>query len=441
MKKATPNILEIALTPERLDVGTREECACFGLFSIETAIGPLTAGIDWFVNSYRRGPLVSGYHAAEWFAWNWWRLRFEAPSTVPDWWRAHRMTAIGEGYVWPNLTIFSDGVRTMLLSEASSPDAKLFRYLGARALVLPSTQFEAAINLFMSRILGRLRESAIEETNFDCIWRDVLAERSDPARARARARRLEALLGRDADAVEDAAVARLLADEAALGEQAVEELAAEAAQGGALMDATELREIAQASGFERRPHDMVCLDLNHVPPSSAETPAWQLGAIAARALREQERLGDGPISNERLAELAGAEAQALAADTPPARLSFSLDGSASESRFVLRSRWETGRRFDLARLLADQIVAVPAAHLHAATRAHTYRQKMQRAFAAELLSPFEAVDSMLNGDLSAEAQQDVAAHFQVSDRTILTLLVNHRRLERGELGSDLDAAA
>ena len=66
---------------------------------------------------------------------------------------------------------------------------------------------------------------------------------------------------------------------------------------------------------------------------------------------------------------------------------------------------------------------------------------MQRSFTAELLSPFEAVDAMLAGDYSAEAQQDVAEHFQVSERTILTLLVNHGRLEREELEAEFELAA
>lgn len=66
---------------------------------------------------------------------------------------------------------------------------------------------------------------------------------------------------------------------------------------------------------------------------------------------------------------------------------------------------------------------------------------MQRAFAAELLSPFEAVEEMLADDYSTESQQDVAKHFQVSDMTIRTLLVNHRRLEREELDGDFDIAA
>lgn len=71
--------------------------------------------------------------------------------------------------------------------------------------------------------------------------------------------------------------------------------------------------------------------------------------------------------------------------------------------------------------------------MHPATRSNTYRQKAQRAFAAELLSPFQAVESLLDGDYSMESQLDVAQHFQVSDLTIRTLLVNHKRVDRNAL--------
>jgi hypothetical protein len=118
-----------------------------------------------------------------------------------------------------------------------------------------------------------------------------------------------------------------------------------------------------------------------------------------------------------------------------------LDGPEGDGRIVLRSAWPSGRRFELARLLGDRIVRPFGGSLHPATRAYTYRQKVQRSFAAELLSPFEAVDGMLAGDYSAEAQQDVAEHFGVSDLTIRTLLVAHRRMGREELDEDVGAAA
>jgi Zn-dependent peptidase ImmA (M78 family) len=55
---------------------------------------------------------------------------------------------------------------------------------------------------------------------------------------------------------------------------------------------------------------------------------------------------------------------------------------------------------------------------------------MQRSFAAEFLSPFDAVDEMLSGDYSLENQQEVADHFNVSPMTIRTSLVNHKRIDR-----------
>jgi hypothetical protein len=71
MEQAMPAGLEITLAPERLDEGTPEERACFGLFTICAGEAELTGGMDFFISAYRSGPLVSGYHAAEWFAWNW----------------------------------------------------------------------------------------------------------------------------------------------------------------------------------------------------------------------------------------------------------------------------------------------------------------------------------------------------------------------------------
>jgi len=55
--------------------------------------------------------------------------------------------------------------------------------------------------------------------------------------------------------------------------------------------------------------------------------------------------------------------------------------------------------------------------------------------------PFEPMVDMLKGDFSAESIEDVADHFNVSERTIRTLLVNHKLIERDELIGDFDLAA
>lgn len=164
-----------------------------------------------------------------------------------------------------------------------------------------------------------------------------------------------------------------------------------------------------------------------------------MGARAAQAVRQQEGLGDAPVSNTVLSRMTGVHDAAL---TPPGRtadISFILD-EANSSRVVLRSRWETGRRFELARLLGDRLMTTAGKGLFPATGSHTFRQKAQRAFAAEFLAPFEEVNARLDGDYSEESRQDVAEHFRVSELTIRTLLVNHRRLERDELDEDFDVA-
>jgi hypothetical protein len=439
MVQAMPEDLDIALAPERLDEGTPEERAAFGLFTVRSGQRSLTEGFDHFLDGYRPGPLVSGYHAAEWFAWNWWRLRWEPRSPAPDWAMAHRMTSIGEGYVWPNLTIFSDGVRTALLSSPSSrPDARPFRYVGALPLVIPSTTFESAVDAFVPRIIGRLREKGVDETNLDRLWRDVLAERRDPEIAWRR--RLEALLSHDPEAPDNGAVERLMADAVHLGE-AIEEVAADSVRTTDVLTADRLIELAESKGHEARPRDAVRLGTGHGVVKRADLPAWRVGADTARALRDQERLGAAPMSNTRLARLAGThlDAVTMVGDTE-APMAFMLDRDALHARLVLRSRWIAGRRFELARLIGDRLMA-SGGGLHPATRAYTWRQKAQRAFAAELLAPFEVVDAMLGGDYSVERQQDIADHYDVSPMLINTMLKNHGRIDRDGSEFELDAAA
>jgi len=159
----------------------------------------------------------------------------------------------------------------------------------------------------------------------------------------------------------------------------------------------------------------------------------------AKALRAQERLGDDTaITDKTLAQLISVDQAALDGSTiTSSGISCLFAEEKNEGRVLLRSKWKTGRRFELARLLGDFLVEGDGT-LHPATRAYTYRQKVQRSFAAELLSPFGAVMNHLQGDFSAEAQADVANHFKVSELTIRTQLVNHRILDRDYLDNDAE---
>ena len=115
-----------------------------GCFTSAPALIELTGGIDFFISAYRPGPLVSGYHAGEWFAWNWWRLRgttlcgtglVARPQHGRDW-RGVCLAKPDHFLRWRE--------DVALLERSVRPDAKPFRYLGAPACVLPSAQFRGA---------------------------------------------------------------------------------------------------------------------------------------------------------------------------------------------------------------------------------------------------------------------------------------------------------
>ena len=200
--------LKITLEPMTLDTGSDEEKAAFGQLQIEAGGRILTAGRDFSGTEprYRPGPYVSGYHLAEWLIWNWQRLRWEPePDGLGradhEWQLAHCLASAGEGYAWPNITIWTRGQWTTLVSRPSPERAfSLFRYSEAGVAVVPAADLESAIDEFAAFIADRMDAAGLPETNLHLLRQDLQSERSDPERKRFR--RLEARLGYDPDELE-----------------------------------------------------------------------------------------------------------------------------------------------------------------------------------------------------------------------------------------------
>lgn len=433
--------LVLSLVPATLDRGSPEERCCFGMLSVQMDDSILTLGVDQNSSKSYTGPLVSGYHFAEWLAWNWWRLRWEwwyrqgsLDDVVCDWEFAHCVAAIGEGYTWPNLTIASDGCQTAIVSDRSHDDRAMFRYIGAQMVLIPATSLEAAIDPFVSSILTRLDGDGIHGTNLHCLWNELTAEREEPQTAFFR--RMEARLGCDPDELDQSVLSRRwLGDAERLGKSALEELATHVAYSRAqteVMSADHITEIARQHGCDADRRDAVELSLPETDLESGDVEAWRIGEDCARRLHLREGLdAEKPISNQFLATLSGVSESAILDSGRIDEMSFFLNNDGFADRVVLASSWETGRRFALARILGDRLFGWKD-RLYPATRSYSYRQKAQRAFAAELLSPFEAVNNMLGADDSEERQHEIAQHYNVSPRTIESMLVNKGRISREE---------
>lgn len=404
--------------------GPVEDEATLGEIGVVVDGVTLTRALDDRTGQARDSARLSAYRLAEWLTWNWWRLRWE-PSHQNvrrdrriGWRQSHDLAGIGGGWLWPNVTITCDGLR-VVLDARPSPEVgtEPLRYVTSRRVVVSAAAFEAGVDDLVKRVLARLDAWSLTETDLDAAWRELAVEREDPELDCYR--RIEACLGFDVDEADPRQVDQVIVDGRSLGTAAMFEVAADR-----FLTAAGFREAARRAGFEAAPDDRV------TAPAGAwdrlgQRPAWEVGVGAASGLRRREQLGDGPLSDHRLADLCAVDRRALHAGNPDVEMAFALDDRHVGSRIVLRSRWRTGRRFEAARLLADSLLAGTDDRLRPATGAATYRQKTQRAFAAELLCPVESLLDVLADDFSDDARVTAAERFGVSPLAVNAVLANH----------------
>ncbi len=413
--------------------GTVEDESTLSEILIQVEQTTLTHVLDMKTQQVRTGANLSAYRLAEWLIWNWWRLRWEpAHQNVRrdqglGWRRAHELASIGGGWLWPNIAIKSDGLR-VVLDARPSPEVftEPLRYITDQTKVVSGDAFEAGVDDLVGRVLARLGQWSLPgSTDLCTLWHELAAERSDPESVMYR--KIEATRGFDVDEADPQQIEQIIADGHVLGAASMLEVAADC-----FLTGSELREAARTLGFDS--------DLGARAEPGAESwdglgdkAPWQIGVDAAAFLRQRERLGDGPVSDHRLAELFGVEERALTDIDINGKLAYSLHNGSAAGRVVLRSKWKTGRRFEVARLFADGLVVGTDERLRPATGASTYRQKMQRAFAAELLCPIASLIDFLDDDFSDDAREGAADRFGVSPFAVTSVLANNGFVDRGEM--------
>lgn len=384
----------------------------------------------------RRGMYVSVYPLALFLAANWWRLRWEPKPLQEDpaWRMRHCLPAIGEGYVWPDLTFASDGEGILVTARSTEKSRTAsVRYIADSAGWVPAVFFERAVGQCIEGVLSRLEAFDLTRSELAQVWAAVRAENGNTATARLR--RIEALAGYDPDEAPEAFVRNLLDAETEVGLPAIQELAA-ASQKRALLDLRELQASLKGQGVVFQIADFERL-VAEVQPEDATTPPWQRAHVAAQKVRKLWGLDEKPVSNGRLAELFGVQRNVLESEQGAGSV-LNAPYSAScwnrekdQQRLILNRKLTTSRRFAMCRLLGDSMFGVPDGRLSAATDAGTSRQKFQRAFAQGLLCPFDALMHFLGKTAPGDDDiEDAAAHFLVSPRLVYTTLVNHRVLPR-----------
>jgi hypothetical protein len=411
------------------EFGTPEERATLASIGVLAGDTWLTEVEETKIGSVRKTIRVSAYHLAKWLLNNWWRQRWEPDLVGPhksqtDWHLSHDMPAIGEGYVWPPFSIVSEGdvytLRSVVQSNGVAPPLRPIRYLNAvRHLSVRASEFEKAIDDFVDVVTSRLDTRGLRDTSLHALRADIRQERRDPKWAEFRIQ--EGMLGFDPDEMPETIAGLITEFGQAVGIGAVREIAAAAlaedrnANLAEIFD--ELSEFAKNASVVERSSALRNLSEElrtvqrryHVKPEF-NRPALQ-GVSIARRLRRVLGLGLKPATNDALSRLLGVSERAFAAfDIAPPPFTIGYRKGHDQFSVALAPRTGHGRRFEFARVLADDLFFEGDDAWRPVTDARTYRQQFQRAFAAEFLCPARAIFEHIGNAPPRETILDEIAH-------------------------------
>jgi hypothetical protein len=407
--------------------------------AVSTAFLEIRVGEHWatrceneFSGSVSNRALLSAYPLALWLASSWWRLLWETGQqrVVPsvDWMLSHQLTSAGQGFLWPALLFESDGQSIEISMHPSGRAAfEPIKYLGQFRQWVTIEDVENTASTFIDKVLARLSERGVANSQLHALWAEVQKERIDPATTSFR--RIEAILGFDPGEAGAEDIQRIRSLETSAGHDAAEEVAhATSSTTVSTLLAPAAVESASASAPRGKfafKQDSVVLD-----QILKERHPWHRGYSLAEEFRSSCSLGE-TVSDTELAGLLGLKAGSFksSAGDRQKKLPFGVavrsKVKADEVHFLFRSPDQIRKRFEAARMIADYILAPISDSWLPTTATHTARQKTQRAFAAEFLCPSRALKSFIGDDTSDYAIEDAAQHFAVSTETVRRQIANH----------------
>jgi len=411
--------------------GTAEVLASTGRLRLQVGDINLTEHEDTFTRTIRQEALVSAYTLAFWLAANWWRLLHEPrpperlrPST--EWRLAHELPAANAGTIWPAVVLASEGDTIQFqASIAAGSRQQSIRYLNTLPVPvsIPREEVEAVLDDFISSVLGRLEAWDAIHTELLVLWQKLKDERTD--KDSSRYRRLEACLGFDPDEAPEALMGQAMRLAETMGPQTFNEIApvyGRSAQ-GQVPGLQQFQQLLESPALEAR---LQVFKVVLQKPIQSRAP-WRRAQVLAQGMRQNLGLSNEPIPTTLLCDLFGLTPQTFESTLPSRRqpIAVAVPGPTGQIALHLRKSYPPARRFELARFLGDALITGSSPESwYVSSDIPTYRQKIQRAFAAEFLCPTEGALEQLSGDYSEPAVEQVAERFGVSPEIVENLIAN-----------------
>ncbi|MBT9548959.1 MAG: hypothetical protein IV090_26440 [Candidatus Sericytochromatia bacterium] len=408
----------------------------------------LTKNEDIWSKSVRDNVLVSAYPLALWIASSWWRLLYESlphsrAKFLTDWRMSHELTAANEGFIWPRLIFASDKEVMQIWAPHQNvyTDNQSVRYLNHlnKPSFLKIYDFIHEIDSFINSVLSRLNEMGLSGTDLQYLWQEINEEKNDVNLFKYR--RLEAELGFDAGEAPEDIVNQAIELSKRIGDNTFSEIIPSYSR----VDSDDENPLDAIDSLLQTPGIIGNPSKVQIEAQSTEQHLfpWQQAKSLANSLRRYLGVNDDHlIEDSLLYDLLGFAKQEIEAYSAPRGQTITLANPIHDNnqlQFHIRKNHPLARRFELARLIGDYLFyGNIEQNWLASTETKTSRQKFQRAFAAEFLSPVSGLLSFVKSDFSETALEDVAGHFKVSERTVETILINNRILEPHQSSLNLE---
>ncbi|MGD2115268.1 MAG: ImmA/IrrE family metallo-endopeptidase [Acidobacteriota bacterium] len=392
----------------------------------------VTRVLDLRTRGVRNSVYVPLYPIAEWIASNWWRLLYEVRSPrapARNGYEArHCLTAASEGFALPALSFEPMGETLRLSWNAKEFFHRPLEFVGDGVAHVSRDCLEERLIQFVEAVVGRLEDEGIHETLLHEEWNAIRGMSSDEESFC----RLAGTLGLDPFRIDDEQADQIVEVAARIPEALHDELFSAADPSILAAEATALgTALDELSG--RHPSLDRLRDLREEvdPLRSTEHLPWRQGYEAARSLRAALSLNGDPLSTfESLGAAFRVEGSVLEREVRAIRGVVAVDGVvALDDRqrpgFGVRATAPEARRFAFCRELFEYL-ASEGTEPSIVTRAGTHRQQRNRAFAAELLLPSDALRSRAPADVVGYQWVDeIAAEFGVSWAVVSHQLEKH----------------
>ncbi len=383
---------------------------------------PLIRVLDHRTKSYREAVRVPLHSLAEWFVSNWWFLWREYESLPPgkpaEFDSRHDLRHAADGFAFPSIILTPLGSQLRVQARPNRLTHTPIEFLGASEGIVDRDQVESALWEFIDTVVMRLRDEGCPETPLEQQWR-VLNELDNDELEFCQA---SALLGLDPFDISDNMSDSIIAVWNKTGCSYREDLFAGAGPDSLTVASGWVEDWKEKIANEQSGAAWSQLRALGVNPAGTYARPWDQGYALARSVRKAMGAPSGRF------EFAGSgdwAIQSIVEDIPAP----GIDGlvAANSPSCVLPPKNEAGGRFLLARAAGDFLVR-PNGSPSLLTSLSNTRQRLTRAFAAELLAPSEELRERLGPEpvtISESAIDDLAEEYGVSGFVVRHQIKNH----------------